>query len=138
MKIFLTLFVLLFSSSVLAEKIILDCRCEEVHDNIKFLSLPCFGRDHIIELDLTAKNVDFLDSQGKYNFDMIINKYNGVVAITNINETEIKYSIAYDDYIKFNTLNRYTGVLNETVSASKDLSSIRTIKSVCKKGNPLF
>ena len=138
MKIFLTLLTIFFSSSTLAEKIILDCKCEEVVDYTINKDVKCYrvDDDRVIEIDLINEQIDFLDSAGKLMLDRIIRYKKGVMGVTKFDENEIRYSLAYDDYIILNILNRYTGDLKQIISNNS--KTTRKKISICKRTNALF
>ncbi|MDC0037265.1 hypothetical protein OAJ30_01155 [Alphaproteobacteria bacterium] len=140
MKTLLTLFVLLFSSSVVAETIILDCKCQKVYFYETNNYAKCFQGDNIIEIDLTHENIEFLDNNGKKLIKRITEN-EGVIEVTAINSSQIEYVIAFNvsgkkDVLRINTINRYNGVKDE-MTYLDGVHQIDT-KSICKKTDALF
>ena len=140
MKKILIILVLFFSSSVFAEKILLECKCEEVYfyETTRFGS--CFQSDNIIEIDLKNWTIDYLDNDGKEMVERVLNDIEGIIEITEINSSQIIYIIAFNvagkDVLRTNTLNRYNGVLDTKVYFN-NLQGI-DITSICKKADALF
>ena len=137
-KIFIILIFIFISNNIFANPIILDCTCIKTYFYETSRSLDCYSGDHILEIDLKKRTVDYLDSDGKDQIKRI-KKMGAVIEISEINSAEIEFYFSFyneKQILRLFTLNRYTGQLKELSYADNILTI--DYESICVKTKALF